>query len=277
MSTRGHHGIILGGESEWTPGALAGLVVWSKADAPGNTLSSGTATNLANLAGVGTGASSAVSGGSAGRVDVTTLNSRPVLTADGTNRGAYEYNGTTTQFKDVPGIYFCAVARMRAADVTPITRSLLNVPRNSNGVRAELAQSRDIENAFRLGGRRLDGDTFASCSDAVNNGTSWCIVVGLMEMVNTDLFLRKNGALAASNTSFQTAGNTSNTNGIAGVQIGKLNNNTNYSDNYEMAEWMVGSALMPSGDQEKVEGYLAHQWGLTGLLPPGHPYKSVAP
>jgi hypothetical protein len=30
-------------------------------------------------------------------------------------------------------------------------------------------------------------------------------------------------------------------------------------------------------DREKLEGYLAHKWGLTGSLPGGHPYKTAAP
>ena len=30
-------------------------------------------------------------------------------------------------------------------------------------------------------------------------------------------------------------------------------------------------------DVEKAEGYLAHKWGLTGVLPAGHPYKSSPP
>ena len=30
-------------------------------------------------------------------------------------------------------------------------------------------------------------------------------------------------------------------------------------------------------DVEKAEGYLAHKWGMNGLLPNSHPYKSSAP
>jgi hypothetical protein len=37
----------------------------------------------------------------------------------------------------------------------------------------------------------------------------------------------------------------------------------------------ISSAL--SEDRERLEGYAAHLWGLTGQLPAGHPYKSVAP
>jgi len=29
--------------------------------------------------------------------------------------------------------------------------------------------------------------------------------------------------------------------------------------------------------RERMEGYLAHKWGLTDNLPPGHRYKSTAP
>lgn len=37
----------------------------------------------------------------------------------------------------------------------------------------------------------------------------------------------------------------------------------------------ISSAL--AADRERLEGYAAHRWGLTGLLPAGHPYKSAAP
>lgn len=37
----------------------------------------------------------------------------------------------------------------------------------------------------------------------------------------------------------------------------------------------INSAL--TADRERLEGYAAHQWGLTGQLPAGHPYKSSAP
>ena len=37
----------------------------------------------------------------------------------------------------------------------------------------------------------------------------------------------------------------------------------------------INSAL--TADRERLEGYAAHRWALTGLLPAGHPYKSAAP
>ena len=43
------------------------------------------------------------------------------------------------------------------------------------------------------------------------------------------------------------------------------------------AEIIIVNSVLSSGDREKIEGYLAHKWGITGNLDAGHPYKSVAP
>jgi hypothetical protein len=39
----------------------------------------------------------------------------------------------------------------------------------------------------------------------------------------------------------------------------------------------VATKLLAEGDRLKLEGYLAHKWGLAGNLPAGHPYKSSPP
>ena len=42
-------------------------------------------------------------------------------------------------------------------------------------------------------------------------------------------------------------------------------------------EIIVTTSALSTSDCEKMEGYLAHKWALTGSLPAGHPYKTVAP
>ena len=42
-------------------------------------------------------------------------------------------------------------------------------------------------------------------------------------------------------------------------------------------EIIVTTSALSTPDCEKMEGYLAHKWALTGNLPAGHPYKSAAP
>ena len=45
----------------------------------------------------------------------------------------------------------------------------------------------------------------------------------------------------------------------------------------DMAEVLVGGATLSTEDRQKIEGYLAHRYGLEGNLPSDHPYKSAAP
>ncbi len=45
----------------------------------------------------------------------------------------------------------------------------------------------------------------------------------------------------------------------------------------DIAEILVFAAELSEDDHEKVEGYLAHKWGLEGNLPDGHQYKGAPP
>ena len=47
--------------------------------------------------------------------------------------------------------------------------------------------------------------------------------------------------------------------------------------NGDIAEILVGGATLSTEDRQKIEGYLAHRYGLEGNLPSDHPYKSAAP
>jgi len=45
----------------------------------------------------------------------------------------------------------------------------------------------------------------------------------------------------------------------------------------DIAEVLVGGATLDTNERQKIEGYLAHKYGLTANLPSDHPYKSAAP
>ena len=45
----------------------------------------------------------------------------------------------------------------------------------------------------------------------------------------------------------------------------------------DIAEILVGGATLTTSDRQKIEGYLAHKWGMTVNLPSDHPYKSLPP
>jgi hypothetical protein len=52
--------------------------------------------------------------------------------------------------------------------------------------------------------------------------------------------------------------------------------NQDYMDG-RIAEIVVFDQALPTFDRQKVEGYLAHKWGLLGSLPTNHPYKVNVP
>ena len=45
----------------------------------------------------------------------------------------------------------------------------------------------------------------------------------------------------------------------------------------KFAEVIVSSTLLSTVNRQKLEGYLAHKWGLTANLPADHPYKTAVP
>lgn len=51
---------------------------------------------------------------------------------------------------------------------------------------------------------------------------------------------------------------------------------SNY-DEFSIGEWIIINGTVTNETREKIEGYLAHKWGLTSNLPGGHPYKSLPP
>lgn len=59
------------------------------------------------------------------------------------------------------------------------------------------------------------------------------------------------------------------------IAIGNDNSGNHLDGN--VSEVVVGNGTLSDSDRERIEGYLAHKWGLTSSLPTAHPYKSSAP
>lgn len=79
------------------------------------------------------------------------------------------------------------------------------------------------------------------------------------------------------NSLFSTGTNTVQTGtGTNTKKIGRSRSETN-TIRGKIAEVIFFNSALTTDERQKVEGYLAHKWGLTGNLDAGHPYKSVAP
>lgn len=60
--------------------------------------------------------------------------------------------------------------------------------------------------------------------------------------------------------------------------LGRLKSGTtNYRLKGSIGEIIIMTYIPSTSERQKLEGYLAHKWGLEGDLPSGHPYKSSPP
>lgn len=115
-----------------------------------------------------------------------------------------------------------------------------------------------IVNVPALFGRRLDTDSvaFVSAPDFV---TSPSVFTAIADYENSDAFLYSGGATLASTTSFQTNGNTSDTDSSASAIGG--NTSINAWDGWA-GEIVVYRRTLSASERQSVERYLGAKWGI---------------
>lgn len=113
-------------------------------------------------------------------------------------------------------------------------------------------------NSLVAGGRRLDSDSFASASFTQNTNAN--ILTGVLDYANSDAFIFQNGTQQATNTSFQTSGNTSNTDSD-GVSIGQNIAGAQSLDGW-IGEIIVYQRAIVAAERRRVERYLGAKWGI---------------
>jgi hypothetical protein len=110
-----------------------------------------------------------------------------------------------------------------------------------------------------------------SSSIAVDTGGSHHVFGAVQSGLNVDIC--RDGIAAA--YTIPTGGSKPiNTNDFS---LGGTLNSANYYANVSMAETVIFYSAIDSTTRQKIEGYLAHKWGLTGSLPSDHPYRYSAP
>lgn len=85
----------------------------------------------------------------------------------------------------------------------------------------------------------------------------------------------RNGALLSNGSLAGTA--TANSGTAQPTSIGRFGGYNGWYLGGDVAEVVVLSSAASATDRQKIEGYLAHKWGLAASLPSDHPYKSEAP
>jgi hypothetical protein len=124
-----------------------------------------------------------------------------------------------------------------------------------------------------IGARRLDADTTAVTSASPAVATTFQVHGAVADYGGGKLAQWIDG-VPSSNVPVST-GRTSDTNSV-GFALGRAVNNTSFLSG-DLAEVVVVRTMLSDCDRKKLEGYLAHRWGLAASLPVGHPFRLAPP
>lgn len=125
---------------------------------------------------------------------------------------------------------------------------------------------------WRVGGRRVDGGSYAENTAVLAAPGEWVIMVACFDYGDASLSVRINGEVASS-APFLDPGTSSDTNSSR-ASLGSGFDAANFFSSGAFAELVAAPS---TGEVERIEGYMAHKWGLSSLLPAGHPYKEQRP
>ena len=108
------------------------------------------------------------------------------------------------------------------------------------------------------------------------NQSTWAIVAVIANKTDNEFYGRLNGSIK---THVDVYNNSMNTNC---TDLRMMRNRSGVKLDGRMAEYFhfasyVGGDTNNYSEVWKAEGYLAHKWGLTSLLPSNHPYKNSPP
>lgn len=256
----------------WVPTDLTNQIAWYISDAPGNTLSSGLTTALADQSGNGWTASTA----GAGANMTNTLNGRPVLRTSGSNIFKSDAAGDGIA-RSSGAVSFFVVHRAISYDGASYPAiAAASFGSGSSTLQTAVLRSETGWSAgsINLRTRPTTGQPGLEIGDNTDYGTNWLIVGTSRQYDQDDGYLRVNGTQTASGT-MDSDGITQDT--AMSIVIGNYNTDGGDQWTQDIAEVIAVKNDIALSDREKLEGYLAWQWGLEGSLPVGHPYKNSAP
>jgi hypothetical protein len=243
-------------ETPWDPSQLATLEAWYDADA---------ITGVSNGSDIGTWTDSSGNGYTASSFGgaIYTANSQnglPAIVYDGTSN-ARIYVTNTNMVSGASDMWMYMVGD---TDPSP-TPQPVTISRTSTGdtlVAFHFRSSNDLW--FRYNGSSLANTT------ASGYATSGWKITGMRTESSTLYGYQDGDSLSLVNPSIT---NPLPTQTAAALMLGGRLGNV--SDT--IGEVLIGVGVLSDSDREKVDGYLAHKWGLTANLPVSHPYKSSAP
>lgn len=245
-----------GGGGSWDPSQLATFKAWYDADA---------ITGVSNGSDIGTWSDSSGNGYTASSFGgaIYTTNSQnglPAIVYDGTSN-ARIYLSNTNIVSGASDMWMYMVGDTDPS-LTPQPVTISGTSTSDTLVAFHFRSTNDLW--FRYNGSSLAN------TKAVGYATSGWKVTGLRTESSTLYGYQDGSSLTLSNPSIS---NPLPTQTAAALMFGSRTGNM--SDT--IGEVLIGVGVLSDSDRQRVDGYLAHKWGLTANLPISHPYKSSAP
>lgn len=176
---------------------------------------------------------------------------------------AYSFDGTTLTnmnklniLRNVSGATIFAVVKYPA---NALQNDAIIISNNAGGDRLTIYQ-RSTTNVLALSGKRLDANANASVlSTTVANGASFYIHVGVVNYATSDAYVYANGYVRGSSLTFQTDGNTSDTDSLF-VRLGGTGGEYLNGD---IAEVLVFNRVLTTLELTNMHEYLSRKYNLT--------------
>lgn len=252
-------------EISWTPVSLSDLALWLDADdASTITLNGSTVSQWNDKSGNGRHATQTTPANQPTRLS-NEQNGRVMLDWDGSDDRMDVSGGAVKLHTALSGDNTYSIAMVIKADVVSNQPVILHEPTSPWQFLLEINNPTgiywgDTNSNYRI----YTTGTFASTSRAT-----------FFTLVKTgsgsgDAYAE--GTLISSFT-----GSLSNTPTMTQNMILGWYSNASFRFNGKFGEVIISSSNWDTATRQKVEGYLAHKWGLQSNLPADHPYKSVSP
>lgn len=257
------------GSSLWTPAKIATAVWLDASDSASLTTVSGKVSEWRDKS------------GNARHATQTDDSYRPTYSATAINNApGLNFNSNILGFLSALPVGLNALtyfACAQQADIATSSYSALFQLRTNNQL--DLATLYLRSNTAEAGGRRLSSNSYQMVSTAATSGP--LIVCAQFNFSAATLGISINGGeFVYRSGGFQSAGQTEASLGMQSV--GSSNNGASAFTPSNAVGKKIGcfiaiSAATAAEDRQRIEGYLAHKWGLTANLPAAHPYKVAPP
>lgn len=252
-------GIVASGNSgtPFDPLSLSPAQWFDASDLTTITEGSGSVSQWSDKSGNGYHISQAV-GTNQPKTGTRTINGLNVLDFDGTDDYLLRPSATPI-IKNVGGATVYYVGRHDSSPTTE--RVAMTVTNGTNGLARISGTSGIVSGKAAFGGRTLDGDSFQRIDSSSSvSTTSAQVYIGVYDYANTDLYIYIDNVLEGTNSSFQTATATSNTDALQ-TSVGATRLGGLPFDGI-IAEVLVYQTAHSATDRANVYGYLKSKWGL---------------